>query len=163
MRKFGILSLLVIALTIGTGISAAFADDQSATPATSPPAASSTMVADPGAGTAAMLPAHTTVATPAATVTTTTMPALQGLPADKSVGSVLLWILAGLFPWLGWLISEILPFLPGKVNGIGQGIVTMLKVFSSLGQNDSVLAQVTELKAAISEIKGQLPTSGTGA
>jgi hypothetical protein len=153
MKKF--VSFLLLALVLVACVPA-FADDQTATPA------ASAVVADSGAAaaTAAMLPAH-----PAAVVAipATVMPSLAALPTDKSVGSMLLWVIGGLFPWLGWLASEIMPFIPGKINGFLQGAVEIFKSITYNPDTKALTVQLNEMQAAIADLKAQQAASDSTA
>ena len=141
-------SFLLLALVLAFSIPV-YADDTTA------PTATATQATDTTSSQATLLPAHTvtTVATQAPA-----MPALAALPTDKSVSSIILWVIGGLFPWLGWLASEIMPFLPGKVNGFLQGGVVMLKALTYDPDKNALTLQLADLQTALADIKGQLAT-----
>jgi|GEM_PF-3950417 len=141
MKKFTAFLLLGLALVACSG-KLALADDPAAAPA---PALVMTTPAGP-----VLMPAHPVNPLQAALAT---MPAWQALPAQHDAGSIIAWVLAFLFPCIGWACSELLPFLPGKANGFLHGFVEMLKTPSYDPQTNSVTVQLDELKAAVNDLK----------
>ena len=154
MKKFISLSLVALVLTVASV--PAFAADQVAAPA----AATAVMATPAGP---IMLPASVISAAPSA------MPSWQPLPAQHDIGSILAWVMVCLVPWLGWLSSEIMPFLPGKANGWFHGIIEMFKAPAYDPTTNTLTLQLNEVQAGLADIKGQLaatpapPAAGTGA
>lgn len=144
MKK--IVSFLLLAVVLA-GCDPVFAADQVTAPA------ATVSVSAPAAPAPVAMPATVVTAPQAA------MPTWQPLPAQHDVGPILAWVFAFLIPCLGWLASEIMPFLPGKANGLLHGAIEMLRAPAYDPATDTVTVQLGEIKSAITELKSA--ASGT--
>ena len=148
MKKIVLLLLLALSLSACDNV---FAADQTAAPA------AASAVAAPAVVAPAVMAAPFIAAAPAA------MPSWQPLPAQHDIGSILAWVMVCLVPWLGWLSSEIMPFLPGKANGWFHGIIEMFKAPTYDPTTNTVTVSLDELKAGLADIKGQLTAAPVAA
>ena len=166
MKKLALSLLLVLTLSLAACVTAR-ADDQTAAPAVATVATATAPVpvavdATTGIPTgSAMLPAHTVTA--AAPAVTAAMPAMPALPTVKTVWTILAWVIGGLFPWLGWLGSELMACLPGKFNGFIQGGMLLLKSISFNPDSKALTVQVADMQTALAEMKAQVEGSSSTA
>lgn len=147
MKKF--ISFLLLALSLIACIPA-FAADQ---------------VAAPSAATAVMATPAGPVVMPQAVVTApqAVLPAWQPLPAQHDLGSILGWVTLFLIPWVMWFVDTLMPFLPGKAQGIVHGIVLMFKTPAYDPTTETVTLNLAQVKAIIAELKGLPAASATAA
>lgn len=147
--------IITVVLLAVTSAMFCFADD-------SPPALTAIAATAPQ-----MLPAHVpAVTTQPAIATAQQLPQFQ-LPAQHDVMSIIIWFIAVLVPWLGWVLSEIMALIPGfKGNGVLHSVVEGLKALSSdtsdkSDGSDGVKRTVTiDLDQLAEAVKGKLTDPG---